>query len=645
MLFNKISDFQKKILILILTCAFFAVLSIFIHNPKLYSGSENLNDLGDSFEYCRSDSFLGSDCTENSSWKKIKMPGEIPHDRNRRNVWFRIRLPEKWDTKYSDPAVYMANPFPVQAYAVSHPELKDIDPKLPFYSYGIFKSDGTAEFPGFNRTQFIRLPKNHEVNYIYIRVYIFYMKTEIIQPLLIGNYSALVLNEFISEIDITVISLFYFTFAFFSLFVYLKERELKSFLFTAVLSLLAGCGGIYITDFKKHIYDNPKLYTTIFVPCLYAFSPTLQLYIISIFGKGWKSSFLISFRIFMVILIFSPLVTLTGDEKYYYILELPYIILSSISLINILIHTAFFLRQGNINAFYFGLGVAALLGSLMKIYLTHLKVIEFQGNHFSLGFLGFFTGLVLASGEEYFQSRKKLKNYTENLENIIIEKTEEIEKKNRILMEEEKKIIELEKESTIKQERENIFADIHDNLGGKLLDLSFQLKSLQPNSVLSESSSLLLQNRIQDVLKGLRSRLLAFEDIKKFEESFEDGLHFFLIRRYYPSNRSIDYVFNTEKNDFIINKNYNSNFLNILQELVNNDLKYGRGTASWKISLENGLLKIEMKSATVTEKSESKGNGHHTIRRRSELIGAEFSDRIEDGFYSAELTLKIQSAE
>ena len=639
---QKISDFQKKILILVLTCAFFAVLSIFIHNPKLYSGSENLFDLGDSFEYCRSDSFLGVDCTENSYWKKTKIPGEIPHDRIRRNIWFRIRLPENWDKKYSDPAVYMANPYPVQAYAVNHSELKDIDPKLPFYSYGSFKSDGTADFPGFNRTQFIRLPKNHEVNYIYIRVYIFYMKTEIIQPLLLGNYSTLVLNEFISEIDVTVISLFYFTFAVFSLFVYLKERELKSFLYTAALSLLAGLAGVYITDFKKHIYDNPKLYTIIFVPCLYAFSPALQLYIISIFGKGWKSSFLISFRIFTVILFFSPLVPLTGDEKYYYILELPYIVLSAAALINILLHTVYFLRQGNTNAFYFGLGASALLGSLFKIYLTHLKVIEFQGNHFSLGFLGFFIGLILASGEEYFQSRKKLKEYTENLENIIIEKTKEIEKKNRILMEEEKKIIELEKESTIKQERENIFADIHDNLGGKLLDLSFQLKSLQPNSVLSESSSLLLQNRIQDVLKGLRSRLLAFEDIKKFEESFEDGLHFFLIRRYYPSARDVDYIFAAENNNFIINKNYNSNFLNILQELVNNDLKYGKGTASWKISQENGLLKIEMKSATVTEKSESRGNGHYTIRRRSELIGAEFSDRIEEGFYSAELKLKIQ---
>lgn len=637
---RNIAPFHQKILILILTAVLFAVLSVFIHNPKLYSGSEGLYDLGDSFEYCRSNSHLGADCTEKKSWQKVKVPGEIPHDSRNRNIWFRIKLPENWNLKYFDPAVFLSNPYPTHAYGVSR-GTEDFPAPL-LYSYGKFRQDGTAEFPGFNRTQFIRIPKESDFNYIYLRMYVFYMKTEITQPLLLGNYSSIVLNEFISEIDITVISLFYFTFAIFSFFVYLKERELKSFLYTALLSFLAAAAGVYITDFKKHIYDSPRLYTMIFVPCLYAFSPVLQLYIISIFGRGWKSSFLISFRIFTVILLFSPLVPLTGDEKYYYILELPYITLSAVSLINILIHTAVFIRQGNTNAFYFGLGASALFGSLIKIYLTHLKLIEFQGNHFSMGFLGFFAGLVLASGEEYFQSRKKLKEYTENLENIIIEKTEEIEKKNAILMEEEKKVIQMEKENTIKQERENIFADIHDNLGGKLLDLSFQLKALQPNSVLSESSSILLQNRIQEVMKGLRSRLLAFEDIKKFEENFENGLHFFLIRRYYPSGRNIEYVFSSNDNDFIMNKNYNSNFLNILQELVNNDLKYGRGTAVWKIGFEDGFLRIQLRSATVSETNESRGNGYHTLRRRSELIGADFSDSIEDGFYSAELKLRIQ---
>ncbi len=640
---RRIAPFHKKILILTLTAVLFAVLSVFIHNPKLYSGSEGFHDLGDSFEYCRSNSHLGADCTEKKSWQKVKVPGEIPHDSRNRNIWFRIKLPENWNLKYFDPAVFLSNPYPTQAYGVSR-GTEDFPASL-LYSYGIFRQDGTAEFPGFNRTQFIRMPAKSDFNYIYIRIYIFYMKTEIMHPLLLGDYSSLVLNEFVSEIDITVISLFYFTFSIFAVFVYLKERELKSFLYAAVLSILAGIAGIYITDFKKHIYDNPKLYTLIFAPCLYAFSPALQLYIISIFGKGWKSSFLVSFRIFIVILIFSPLVPLTGDEKYYYILELPYIVLSAVSLINILIHIVWFIRQENVNAFYFGLGASALFGSLIKIYLAHMKLIEFQGNHFSMGFLGFFAGLVLASGEEYFQSRKKLKEYTENLENIIIEKTEEIEKKNRILIEEEKKVIELEKENTIKLERENIFADIHDNLGGKLLDLSFQLKALQPNSVLSESSSLQLQNRIQDVMKGLRSRLLAFEDIKKIEEHFESGLHFFLIRRYYPSGRNIEYVFSSEDNDFIMNKNYNSHFLNILQELVNNDLKYGRGTAVWKIGFEDGSLRIQLRSATVSETNESRGNGHHTIRRRSELIGAEFSDRIEDGFYSAELKLRIGASE
>ena len=89
----------------------------------------------------------------------------------------------------------------------------------------------------------------------------------IYEPLL-GNYSDLVLNEFISQIDILVISLFYLIFGFFALIVYRKEPKFKSFLYLGLISLFSGCGGIYLAEFKKHIYDAPLLYSQIFMPCL-----------------------------------------------------------------------------------------------------------------------------------------------------------------------------------------------------------------------------------------------------------------------------------------------------------------------------------------------------------------------------------------
>ena len=100
--------------------------------------------------------------------------------------------------------------------------------------------------------------------------------------------------------------------------------------------------------------------------------------------------------------------------------------------------------------------------------------------------------MVFASGEEYFQSKKKLEEYSKNLEKIILEKTKEIEEKNKILLAEEKKIVNLEKLNTITRERESIFADIHDNLGGKLLDLSFQLEKIQPQATINYSHYSLL---------------------------------------------------------------------------------------------------------------------------------------------------------
>ena len=92
----------------------------------------------------------------------------------------------------------------------------------------------------------------------------------------------------------------------------------------------------------------------------------------------------------------------------------------------------------------------------------------------------------------------------------------------------EKETEKIKQELEIIEEREKIFADIHDNLGGKLLDLSFQLNRIQEDAIIPSSTKEKIKNTINSVLKGLRNRLLIFEDMKKIEENFAVGLQIFL---------------------------------------------------------------------------------------------------------------------
>lgn len=198
----------------------------------------------------------------------------------------------------------------------------------------------------------------------------------------------------------------------------------------------------------------------------------------------------------------------------------------------------------------------------------------------------------------------------------------------------------IKKELEIVEEREKIFADIHDNLGGKLLDLSFQLNLIQKDMIIPSSAKERIENTINSVLKGLRNRLLIFEDMKSIEENFAVGLQIFLIRRYNLAERKI--VFQSEKysNKSRIPKESYSNLLNIISELVNNDLKYGYGISHWTLTSQDNKIVFQMLSNTNWNQEKVQvGNGHITILKRVEAFRINFSDKIEDGKYFAELKM------
>ena len=185
----------------------------------------------------------------------------------------------------------------------------------------------------------------------------------------------------------------------------------------------------------------------------------------------------------------------------------------------------------------------------------------------------------------------ELTTLQKSLENKVKLRTEELEVIYKQNLLEIQKVNLLEKEIAVQRERQELFVDIHDNLGGKLLILSIQLKAIEPDKTLSKSLKQRILKTIDEILKGLRNHLLAFEDISLIEKNFNKGFKNFLVRRYSTAERKIELEVDTNFSFEKVPKEYYHNLFSIIQEIINNDLKYGRDKTKWNvIQKENDLL-------------------------------------------------------
>jgi len=223
----------------------------------------------------------------------------------------------------------------------------------------------------------------------------------------------------------------------------------------------------------------------------------------------------------------------------------------------------------------------------------------------------------------------KVKLRTDELEIIYKQNLNEIQKVNA-----------LEKEIAIQKERQELFVDIHDNLGGKLLILSLQLKSIEPDKTISKNLKARIVKTIDEILKGLRNHLLAFEDISYIEKNFNKGFKNFLVRRYSTAERKIQLDVDSNVSIHAIPKDYYHNLFSILQEIINNDLKYGRDKTKWLVKNSEDSILFQMHAHSEFNNIPWKaGNGHKTIQKRVKLIGGIFFEKLENDFYFCELKI------
>ena len=142
------------------------------------------------------------------------------------------------------------------------------------------------------------------------------------------------------------------------------------------------------------------------------------------------------------------------------------------------------------------------------------------------------------------------------------------------------------------------------------------------------------------MLKGLRNRLLVYDDIQKIEKNFSEGLELFLVRRYSLADRKIQLSFAPFFGDNSIPKEKVPLLINVITELVNNDLKYGFGVSKWSINLNQKFLSFHMLANTNWNSLLNQTrNGHLTIRKRIDILNAVFMEEVNGSLYSFYLSI------
>ncbi|MCP5502736.1 MAG: 7TM-DISM domain-containing protein [Leptospiraceae bacterium] len=233
-------------------------------------------------------------------------------------------------------------------------------------------------------------------------------------------------------------------------------------------------------------------------------------------------------------------------------------------------------------------------------------------------------------------SNKQLIELKEQLEVKVEERTRDLQASYQENFESIKQVHNLEKELAIKTERENVFRDIHDYIGGGLSDLFLLNQKLKlfsvPQEIQTESEQL-----IRRINESIRSKMHYVEDLELLRKDFLSGIHTYLLRRYSSMNRKLHFSIEEEAANPIneITSSLKDNLFFIIIEITNNDLKYGKNTADWKLRLNRKEIMINLQSHSLFLSGE--GFGMHNIQKRVEVVSGKIIQKQIQEKYQIEI--------
>lgn len=203
----------------------------------------------------------------------------------------------------------------------------------------------------------------------------------------------------------------------------------------------------------------------------------------------------------------------------------------------------------------------------------------------------------------------------------------------------------------LESQRKQIEANLHDSLGGNLTDIKLGLEALVKDARAGgiKKDIQRLDHRVAGTIASLRTELLFLEDLQMAMDDFISGINLILLRRYQMAKRPVDIRISNktrEEGSNIERKGLLTNEVKLelcmmLQELCNNNLKYGASSPVWQIEMNATGLKISLTGKSKARKNNS-GKGYETLRSRADKIGAVFEETSAAGHYTAAIRVKFQ---
>jgi len=202
----------------------------------------------------------------------------------------------------------------------------------------------------------------------------------------------------------------------------------------------------------------------------------------------------------------------------------------------------------------------------------------------------------------------------------------------------------------LESQRKQIEANLHDSLGGNLTDIKLGLEALEKDARARgvKKDIRRLDHRVAGTIASLRTELLFLEDLQLAMDDFISGINLILLRRYQMAKRPVEIRISNETREAGTNIERRGKLTNevklelcmMLQELCNNNLKYGAMSPLWQIEMNATRLEISL-TGKSRRKNTHAGKGTETLRRRAEKINATFDEGSAAGSYTATIRIRF----
>lgn len=537
------------------------------------------------------------------------------------------------------------------------------------YSFGDLRPDKRA-FPGFMKRHYIPLEPEDAGGYITFHIFADWSNIGFSAVPLLGTMPELRAYGQAIDFDLACFAIFFLVTGLIALFFFLRYSHERLPLWFAAVAIGFALFTFYHTQIKYQVWESPTGWAWVAALTAFALPLPLNAFYRHLFLQRYAVFFNASLVIFGLFLVYAIIVlSICGVSRFYQdFATRPFSVLCAISYVSLLALGLRELKHGNREAGPITLGlVVVLLNGLPHLAYearwvsqTHFRF------HWGMGFyvlcLGWLVGRKYSrtyeQNETYAQDlaaknealRRLLAEKTrfgQELEARVAERSEELERAHRALLEESVRASAMERQLALRTQKDAILSDLHDRMGAVITDLSIAADRLLPGPQPDDSNGRDTLDSIiqlsQEMRVSFRSLVDEVADFHMMSEDFLAGLHMRLLRRYANAGRRLHFSGQGHSNGNPLGPGL-SDFCHIVEEICTNDLKYGTGTSAWSATVGSVIVLLEM-TAEVKVLPVRVGRGRGTITIRAAKLKARFADNVSDGRYSVSLEVPLAPAE